>query len=82
MWEHIHKEHIRKRTDDPLPRPENDDQFDALVGYVLGTKWLGGDSDVVLLGDRETGAMLLPRVKDLEKDLEKEWKCFRRRWDG
>ena len=76
MWEHI-----RKRTDDPLPRPENDDQFDALVGYVLGTKWLDGDSDVVLLGDRETGAMLLPRVKDLEKDLEKEWKCFRRRWD-
>ena len=73
MWEHI-----RSETDCHLPCPENDDRFDALVGYVLGTKWLRGDEDVVLLGDRETGAMLLPRVEDLEK----EWDSFRVRWDG
>lgn len=75
MWEHI-----RNRTDDPLPRPKDKDgdEFDALVGYVLGTKWLRGDDDVVLLGDRGTGAMLLPRVEDLEK----EWDSFRVRWDG
>lgn len=57
MWEHIHA-----KVKETLPTPENDDQFDALVGYVLGIKWLNGDEDVVLLGDRETGAMLLPKV--------------------
>lgn len=40
----------------------NDDEFDAIIGYILGVKWLREDKDVVLLGDRENGSMLLPRV--------------------
>lgn len=60
----------------------NDDQFDAVIGYILGVKWLRGDTDVVLLGDRETGSMLLPRVPkkpDPEKpDLCEAWESFRK----
>ena len=48
-----------------LPTPEDDDQFDAIIGYILGVKWLRGDEDVVLLGDRENGSMLLPRTDGL-----------------
>ena len=59
-----------------LPTPSDDDEFDALVGYILGVKWLRGDDDVVLLGDRETGAMLLPRTGRLEK----KWAEFRAEW--
>lgn len=44
-----------------LIEPEDDDQFDAIVGYVLGAQWVRGDDNVVLLGDRVNGAMLLPR---------------------
>lgn len=52
----------------------NDDQFDAIVGYILGVKWLDRKDDtVVLLGDRETGAMLLPRATGLCD----AWKKFR-----
>lgn len=52
-------------TGESLPRPKGDDQFDAAIGYILGVKWLRGDDDVVLLGDRENGSMLLPRTDDL-----------------
>ena len=72
MWEHIRN----KIGDEELPCPKNDDQFDTLAGYVLGTRWLRGEADVVLLGDRETGAMLLPRVKDLEAN----WRKFQVGW--
>ena len=48
-----------------LSKPANDDQFDAVIGYILGVKWLRGDPDVVLLGDRENGSMLLPRTEGL-----------------
>lgn len=72
MWDFI-----RGRCDEALretlPEPEDDDQFDAIVGYVLAEKWLRGDDDVVLLGDRANGAMLLPRATGLCE----AWKSFR-----
>ncbi len=58
-------------TGESLPRPKGDDQFDAAIGYILAVKWLRGDrgdngeEEVVLLGDRENGSMLLPRVDGL-----------------
>ena len=71
MWEHI-----SPKISDTLPTPKNDDQFDAAVGYVLGRMWLSGDPDVLLLGNRETGSMLLPRVKGLEE----KWAAFQPAW--
>lgn len=80
MWEVI-----LGRCDDSLRstlrKPESDDEFDAAVGYILGAKWLRGDEEVVLLGDRETGAMLLPHLKEpREPDLVENWTAFRARW--
>lgn len=54
--------------------PSNDDEFDAIIGYILGVKWLRGEDDkIVLLGDRENGSMLLPRTAGLCK----AWEEFR-----
>ena len=64
MWEIIVRQcdaELRRA----MPEPQDDDQFDALVGYLLGLKWLRGD-EVILLGDRRSGALLLPRVPGLE----------------
>ena len=64
MWEII----VRQCDDElrrAMPEPQDDDQFDALVGYLLGVRWLRGD-EVILLGDRRSGALLLPRVPGLE----------------
>ena len=54
-------------------KPKSDDQFDSVIGYILGVKWLRRDDDVVLLGDRESGSMLLPRTRGLCE----AWKKFR-----
>lgn len=61
--------------DEKSRKPANDDQFDAVIGYILGVKWLRGDDDVVLLGDRENGSMLLPRVPG--SGLCEAWEEFR-----
>ena len=60
-------------------KPENDDEFDAAVGYILGSMYvqqLGateGESRVAILGDQRTGSFLLPVVPELEK----KWCEFR-----
>ena len=64
MWTVV-LDHCDEALKGSLPTPEDDDQFDAIIGYVLGVKWLRGDEDVVLLGDRENGSMLLPRTDGL-----------------
>lgn len=75
MWEVVlgHCDDALRRN---LPTPTDDDQFDAIIGYILGVKWLRGDPDVVLLGDRENGSMLLPRVPGTP-DLCEAWEEFR-----
>ena len=52
--------------------PESDDEFDAGVGYRLGRIYLRdrykplGEREVDIVGSRETGAWLLPMVKDVQ----------------
>lgn len=50
----------------------SDDMLDAFVAWVLGTRWFRGNNEVVLLGNVDTGCMLLP-----ESDYLQEWwqKC-------
>ncbi len=49
--------------------PKNDDQFDAAVGYILGSLYADEETrdKVTLLGSRETGSFLLPVVRGLEE---------------
>ena len=60
-------------------RPKNDDEFDAAVGYILGSMYLQqpgatqGKPCVAILGDRCTGSLLLPADTVLEERWE-EWK--------
>ncbi len=49
--------------------PVDDDQFDALVAFILGTRWLAGDGSVELIGSRSAGAMLVPAVPGLSQAL-------------
>lgn len=51
---------------------KNDDHLDAYVAWLLGTLWL--KDEVILVGNKNTGAMLLPNVDDaitLQENLEK-----------
>ena len=73
---------ILERTRFPwgsLRKPENDDEFDAAVGYILGSMYLQqlgateGEPCVAILGDRCTGSLLLPADTVLEERWE-EWK--------
>jgi hypothetical protein len=41
--------------------PANDDELDAYVAWLLGTKWQAKDG-VVLLGNADTGSFLVPDV--------------------
>ena len=62
----------------PSPLSGDDDDFDAAVGYRLGVLYVEDRHKpmsrrrVILLGDRKTGAFLLPRVSGLEE----RWKKF------
>lgn len=50
----------------PNDNVPNDDMMDARVAWLLGRLWLANRGDVVLLGNADTGAMLVPRVDGLE----------------
>ena len=59
-------------------KPENDDEFDAAVGYILGSMYVQqrrdrGEPRVEILGDRCTGSFLLPVVPELKT----KWREFR-----
>jgi len=43
-----------------------DDKLDARVAYALGHLWIHSSEQVVLLGNEETGAILVPKVKGIE----------------
>ena len=51
---------------------DHDDILDSCIAYVLGDLWIRDAGDVILLGDLDTGAMLLPNVDGLEE----RWKSF------
>jgi hypothetical protein len=48
-----------------VPYPSNDDELDALVAWLLGTRWVEGGGDVELFGNRRSGSFLLPRSEAL-----------------
>ena len=54
-----------------LPTPRDDDQFDAAVGFILGSLYADGDGSAkaraMILGSRETGSFLLPAGDDLKE---------------
>ncbi len=47
--------------------PKSDDQLDARIAYALGRLWLDDPLSVLLLGNADTGAFLVPNVPDIEK---------------
>lgn len=49
-----------------LAAPSSDDEIDARIAYVLGCLWLDDPQSVILLGDKDHGTFLLPRVSGLE----------------
>lgn len=46
---------------------EKDDHLDAYVAWLLGTLWLENENKVLLVGNKNTGAMLLPNVLMLQE---------------
>jgi len=50
----------------PNAEVPNDDMMDARVAWLLGRLWLANQRDVVLLGNADIGAILVPRVERLE----------------
>jgi hypothetical protein len=46
--------------------PSSDDELDAFVAWVLGMLWARKSHRVMLLGNRQTGSMLLPTVTGLK----------------
>ena len=69
MWSAIR--HKTRAIACPDPRKDDDDDFDAAVGYLLGVLYQQDREKpmsrrrVILLGDRETGSFLVPNVKGL-----------------
>ena len=47
-----------------------DDVLDSCIAHVLGDLWLRNSGDVILLGDLDTGAILLPNVDGLRDKWE------------
>ena len=74
MWEII-RERVELAED--LPCPHSDDQFDAVVGYILGVMLMRGKVDAnggcMILGNARDGAFLLP----YEMALANSWICWR-----
>lgn len=66
MWRIILR---RSGFEEALPQPGTDDEFDAAVGYILGRLFTNDESLAsrrsYILGDRDHGAFLLPRISGL-----------------
>lgn len=61
----------------PSRPPKDDDEFDAFVAYLLGSKWLS-NRGVELLGNRQVGSFLVPSTKGLTESFT-TWKSERER---
>ncbi|MCB1130599.1 MAG: DUF429 domain-containing protein [Verrucomicrobiae bacterium] len=58
IWEILANKHLEIFNHEAPP--QNDDQLDAAVAYALGKLWITGSPSVAVLGNRDTGAILLP----------------------
>jgi len=47
-------------------KPRSDDELDCFIAWLLGVLWCQESGEVILLGNRAMGSMLLPRVEGLE----------------
>jgi len=75
MWKELYK----RFSDVLLPsgaslsdsgfEPENDDELDCFVAWLLGVLWCRESDEVILLGNRATGSMLLPNVEGLQEQF-------------
>jgi hypothetical protein len=48
--------------DDIFNKIENDDHLDAFIAWALGALWLQDTNDIALIGNKESGALLLPKT--------------------
>jgi len=51
--------------------PNTDDELDARVAFLLGHLWLDANETVVLLGDQDVGAFLLPKSQGVIEAFQK-----------
>ena len=65
-------EELKDRVDGlgALPSPENDDQLDALVAWLLAARWVSG-TGVMLLGNQRCGSFLVPENDSLRAAFER-----------
>lgn len=61
---------LLKKTAMTIDNIKNDDYLDAYVAWKLGDLWLNEKEKVILVGNQNTGAMLLPNV-DIARTLQK-----------
>ena len=55
------------RTVEALPEPQDDDELDAAVGWVLGSALAAGDPAADILGDGVTGGFAVPGDDELRE---------------
>jgi len=58
----------------PNREPNNHDECDAYIAYLLGCQWLSSES-VILLGNSQTGSFLLPDIAGLKEDFNRFTDC-------
>ena len=61
---------LLRETTMTIDKINNDDYLDAYIAWKLGDLWLNEKEKVILVGNKNTGAMLLPN--DMEK-VSKNW---------
>ena len=54
-----------------LPPPENMNQFEAIIAWLMVTLWHGAPDQIELLGGAGTGAWLVPKVAGLKEAFTK-----------
>lgn len=69
VWIAIGNSTIVNAITDPLNEPKDDDQLDAIVGWVLGTLLVEKNRSVGLLGDEKTGSIAIPIDSGIEADF-------------
>jgi hypothetical protein len=50
-----------------LPPPDNMQQFEAIVAWLMTSLWVTQDSQIELLGNARTGAWLVPKIDGLNQ---------------
>ena len=70
MWRVVEQGPWRAAGCAPTEAPQSDDELDSRVAYLLGRLWLSG-GQVMQLGDKDSGAFLLPTVEKL--GLKEAW---------